>query len=138
MSDTGERIAAAARALIGAPFRLHGRDPRTGLDCVGLVALALRGGGIVADLDGYALRNASIAGLLAQVPPAFLRKVRSPRAAGDILMCRPGPAQHHLLVALDADAVVHAHAGLRRVVCQSGPLPWLIEHHWRARAHIKG
>ena len=134
MSDTGERIAAAARALIGAPFRLHGRDPRTGLDCVGLVALALRGGGIVADLDGYALRNASIAGLLAQVPPASLHVVRDPRAAGDILLCRPGPAQHHLLVALDAHAVVHAHAGLRRVVCQSGPLPWPIEHHWRACA----
>ena len=37
---------------------------------------------------------------------------------GDVLLTRPGPAQHHLLIALGADGFVHAHAGLRRVVCQ--------------------
>ncbi len=35
-------LAAAALNLIGTPFRLHGRDPATGLDCVGLVAEAMR------------------------------------------------------------------------------------------------
>ena len=36
-----EDFARAAEALAGARFRLHGRDRSTGLDCVGLVGLAL-------------------------------------------------------------------------------------------------
>ena len=38
-------LAEAALGLLGVPFRLHGRDPATGLDCVGLVAEALRRAG---------------------------------------------------------------------------------------------
>ena len=38
---SGAAIAAAARALVGVPFRLQGRDPALGLDCVGLVGAAL-------------------------------------------------------------------------------------------------
>lgn len=40
-----ERIVAQARALVGVPFRLHGRRAEHGLDCVGLVALAFRRAG---------------------------------------------------------------------------------------------
>ena len=39
-ADRAAQVVAAARALVGVPFRLHGRD-RDGLDCVGLAALAL-------------------------------------------------------------------------------------------------
>ena len=39
---SGAAIAAAARALVGVPFRLQGRDPALGLDCVGLVGAAMR------------------------------------------------------------------------------------------------
>ena len=38
---TGEALATAAEQLIGIPFRLHGRNPETGLDCVGVVAAAV-------------------------------------------------------------------------------------------------
>lgn len=31
-----DEFADAAEALLGAPFRLGGRDPATGIDCVGL------------------------------------------------------------------------------------------------------
>ena len=34
------RVEAAARALVGVRFRLHGRGATHGLDCVGLVAAA--------------------------------------------------------------------------------------------------
>ena len=34
------RIVAAARAMLGVPFRLHGRS-EAGVDCVGLAVLAL-------------------------------------------------------------------------------------------------
>ena len=33
----GARAFAAARTMVGVPFRAQGRDPRCGLDCVGLV-----------------------------------------------------------------------------------------------------
>ncbi len=39
-ADRATQVVAAARALVGVPFRLHGRD-RDGLDCVGVAALAL-------------------------------------------------------------------------------------------------
>jgi cell wall-associated NlpC family hydrolase len=34
-------LATAAETLVGSRFRLHGRDPETGLDCVGVVAAAM-------------------------------------------------------------------------------------------------
>jgi cell wall-associated NlpC family hydrolase len=59
--SAGERVAAAALALVGTPFRLHGRDPLTGLDCVGLAACALTMAGLTTQPPRrYALRNASI------------------------------------------------------------------------------
>ena len=52
--DIYERISAQALALVGAPFRLHGRSEETGLDCVGLVALAVARSGVrVGALPGY-------------------------------------------------------------------------------------
>lgn len=36
-------LAEAALSLVGTRFRLHGRVAETGLDCVGLVAAAMRG-----------------------------------------------------------------------------------------------
>ena len=54
----GCQLAAAALYLVGAPFRLHGRDPRTGVDCVGLVLLALEGAGLrVPDIPRYTIRQ---------------------------------------------------------------------------------
>ena len=38
---SGAALAAAAESLVGTRFRLHGRDPDTGLDCVGLLAASL-------------------------------------------------------------------------------------------------
>jgi cell wall-associated NlpC family hydrolase len=37
----GDKIVAAARGLIGVPFRLHGRSAAHGLDCIGLATQAL-------------------------------------------------------------------------------------------------
>ena len=60
-----EAFAAAAESLHGAPFRLHGRDAEKGVDCVGLVALALeRCGRAVVAPEGYTLRALSVAPLL--------------------------------------------------------------------------
>ncbi|NCU12457.1 MAG: hypothetical protein GXC70_09960, partial [Sphingomonadaceae bacterium] len=42
-------------------------------------------------------------------------------------------AQFHLAIAAPATGWVHAHAGLRRVVCQPQIPDGRIIHHWRLR-----
>lgn len=129
----GEAVARAAEALVGAPFRLHGRDPRWGLDCIGLVAAALEGAGLPAEPPTrYGLRNRDIGDPDALALRSALRPVRGLPVPGDVLLVRPGPAQVHLLVrARRDDRFVHAHAGLRRVVAMPGPLQWPVIGHWR-------
>ena len=128
---TGADLARAAEALVASPFRLHGRDPATGLDCVGVAGAAFAAcGQPVAEPEGYGLRNRSVDGWLDFAGPAGLVECDSAEP-GDILLVRSGPAQHHLLIALDGERFVHAHAGLRRVVIQPGPLPWSVERRWR-------
>lgn len=124
-----EAFAAAAEALLGAPFRLGGRDPAAGVDCVGLVACAL-GKGIEAP-QGYALRNTCIDCHLAFATRAGFERTTEPFARGDLVLAAPGPAQHHLLVALGRERFIHAHAGLRRVAIHHGPLPWPELARWR-------
>lgn len=47
-------IVRAARALVGAPYHHQGRDPRLGIDCVGLlIAVAREVGAEWHDLEGY-------------------------------------------------------------------------------------
>lgn len=129
---TGADLAAAAETLVGAPFRLQGRDPATGLDCIGVVAAALAlCGRTVPTPEGYGLRNRTITGFLGLAERAGLQPGTEPPAPGDLVLVRPGPGQHHILVTLSGDRFVHAHAGLRRVVIQPGPLPWPIERQWR-------
>lgn len=123
-----DAFAAAAEALLGAPFHLGGRDPATGIDCVGLVAAALGG----ADApSGYCLRNAAIDRHLPFAAQAGFAPAAGAIERGDLVLAVPGPAQHHLLVALGADRFVHANAGLRCVVLHSGPLPWPACARWR-------
>lgn len=133
MTPLPERFAAAAERLVGTPFRLHGRDPEHGLDCVGVVLFALRccgvdGGGFA---PRYGLRNISIADLLPMAAALGLREVEGGRQRGDVLLVRAGPAQQHLLVITGRDRFVHAHAGMRRVVLQHGADGWPPLRHWR-------
>lgn len=132
MSASGQAIASAAAALIGTKFRLHGRDPRYGLDCVGLVACSLAGAGISAAAPAnYALRNADISDALLFAGRAGLALCPHPLQAGDIVLTKPGPAQHHLAIMGRDKQFIHAHAGLRRIVSAPAPLPWPTVLHWR-------
>ena len=110
MSD----IEARARALIGVRFRLHGRDPASGLDCVGLVACAT---GIVAR-TGYPLRGGDPGEIEAALRAAGFARVDTARP-GDVVLLRPGPGQLHMAVRT-ASGLVHADATLRRVVERPG------------------
>jgi cell wall-associated NlpC family hydrolase len=129
---SGAALADAAAALAGSRFRLHGRDPATGLDCVGLLAAALAAIGRPARLPtGYALRACELTGLDGIVAASGFADCADAPSPGDVVLVRPGPAQHHLAIVLRGDRFVHAHAGLRRVVIAPAPLAWPILRRWR-------
>jgi cell wall-associated NlpC family hydrolase len=129
---SGGELARAAERYVGAAFRPHGRDPITGFDCLGLVLMAM------ADIGRpirfplrYALRNRDL-GRFERLPAKFgLAEVEAPFEAGDMLLLETGPAQLHLAIIAGEGGIVHAHAGLRRVVHTPFPVPWPIVRQWR-------
>lgn len=122
-------IIAKARALIGTPFRLHGRDPQTGLDCVGFVACVFDR---VKDAPtGYAMRNARQDQWCTLLDSHCTRRLVGGYQVGDILLFTTGPAQLHLGL-WTGRSLIHAHAGLRRVVETPGPIALPIIGVWQA------
>jgi murein DD-endopeptidase / murein LD-carboxypeptidase len=119
-------IVAAARGCVGARFRLQGRSVATGLDCVGVVALAY---GCASVPGGYALRGADLAGVIAAIEAAGFVRIDAPYPAA-LLLLAPGPYQHHLAILTDR-GFVHADAGLRRVVEVPGLPRWPPVGIWR-------
>jgi hypothetical protein len=130
--DTGAAIAARAVGLVGIPFRLRGRTAESGLDCVGVVAEALAGTGDAFDLPcDYTLRGEYLGRILAFFDRDCFRAIaREQPQPGDILLCRVADRQLHFGI-VSLQGIVHAHAGLQRVVLTPLPLPWLIIGHWR-------
>jgi cell wall-associated NlpC family hydrolase len=125
------RAAAAAQAAVGTRFRWHGRDPATGLDCVGLALVALHAGGFIGTVaEGYALRGGDAARIAAMIDGHGLVRVTGDPAAGDLLLCGTGPGQFHFAIR-SAAGVIHADAMLRRVVARPDPLPWPVIASWR-------
>lgn len=125
-------LAEAAGQFVGTPFRLHGRDPLHGLDCVGLVSAALRAIGREPVVPAaYALRNRDITKLVTLAAANGFEETSEPIKPGDMVLVKPGPAQWHLLIAEYGGGFIHAHAGLRRVVRMPGPLGWPVVRQWR-------
>lgn len=119
-------IVGRARALVGVRFRLHGRDPATGLDCVGVVAAAL---GRNDAPTGYAMRGGTAAGFAGMLQAAGLAPAGEAEA-GDVLLIEAGPRQFHLGIWTGL-GTVHADAGLRRVVETPGWPRWPVVGAWR-------
>nr|WP_277998491.1 peptidoglycan endopeptidase [Sphingomonas liriopis] len=116
-------------ALVGAPFRLHGREAAHGLDCIGVIAAALQAAGWRGEVPtGYALRGGDPAAVAARFDVALARCDGT--VAGDVLLFRVGPGQLHGAVRTAA-GFVHADAGLRRVVERPGAADWPLVGAWR-------
>lgn len=133
---TGQALAAAALTLEGVPWRLHGRDPVHGLDCIGLLSAAMaRAGQPIVLPGGYPLRLTQLDGWLPDPHPLGFVGTTGPILPGDVMLTRPGPAQFHLAIALTGEGRewIHAHAGLRRVV-RSADLAGTPIARWRLTA----
>lgn len=118
--------------LIGSRFRLQGREPATGLDCIGVLAAALRAIGRPTELPRtYHLKTLLPVGIGAIAGACGLQAAVGEIHPGDVLLVRISACQLHLLLALGPSAFVHAHAGLRRVVRHDGELGWPVIARWR-------
>ncbi len=122
-----DAVIARARAHLGVPFRLHGRDPATGLDCVGLVASAT---GVQAGIPtGYALRG-GCSGRISAMIDGFAARRWGAMQPGDAVLMAVGHAQFHLGI-WSGESLIHAHAGLRRVVETPGGPEGAVIAAWR-------
>lgn len=119
------RAIARARSMLGAPFRLHGRDS-SGIDCIGLIGFAFRESGLP---TGYAFRTADAVAVTAPLRDRRF-KPRRKRKPGDVLLLDAGPAQLHLGL-WTGESLIHADANLRRVVETPGLPRWPILSIWR-------
>ena len=129
---SGAALARAAEALVGTKFRLNGRDSATGLDCVGLLAAALTAIGKPAPLPtGYTLKLRNLDHWLPNPAVCGFAITAQPMIAGDVVLLDLGPCQHHLAIIAGTDRFIHAHAGLRRIIVGSGPLPGPVRLQWR-------
>ncbi len=126
----GERIAAAARALVGTRYRPQG-CAAAGVDCAGLVILALAEAGCPLRVEPrseqiYALRLPAREEVEARLGALGLEAIAAGAARpGDIVLTEPAPGRLHFGI-VTAVGVVEAHAGLRRVV----------ERPWHANERI--
>ena len=112
----GARAFAAARAMVGVRFRPQGCDPATGLDCVGLVSAAYAAAGkpLVRPI-GYPMRGWRRERIEAALVAAGFAPVAGKACAGDVALILFDAGQFHLGL-IGPGRLVHAHAGLRRVV----------------------
>lgn len=127
------RIVAAVRACVGVRFRPQGRDAATGLDCAGLACVAAAAAGHpVKALPAYRLDASGLtARLLSGLASTGVRPVAAAAAApGDIALFEVAPDRPHLAILTDT-GLVHAHAGLRRVVEGPADPAWRVVGRYR-------
>jgi len=109
--------------MIGVRFRPQGCDPVTGLDCVGLVWAAYAAAGRrLARPEGYPMRGWDRARVEAGLRAAGFAP------AGDVALIAYAAGQFHLGL-MGEGVMVHAHAGLRRVV--ETPVDGRVGERWR-------
>jgi len=89
-----------------------------GRPAVAVERYRLRGGRVVT-FDGW-MRGAGFAPVAAEAQAL----------PGDLLLCQVSPGQFHLMIT-GHRGLVHAHAGLGRVVLAPPPAPWPVVRRWR-------
>lgn len=130
----GTDYVARARALRGCRFRLQGRDPRHGLDCVGLAVV------VYAIRDDfrrdYRLRGGHLSEMRRALARDFRRISNLARRPGDLLLWSVATDQLHLGTCAGG-SFVHADAGIGRIVETPGEAPWPLIGIFRRRVRIR-
>ena len=122
-----------ALSLLGTRFRAQGRDPRFGLDCLGLAMIAHRIDETMVRHD-YRLRGDHRRELMAGLVRGFRRVPPSQRRAGDLILIRVANDQYHLALRTPAGFV---HADARRGVVETpGAPPWPVVATYRRRVRV--
>jgi cell wall-associated NlpC family hydrolase len=114
MTLTAPSIVQRARSLVGAPFRPQGRDPQSGLDCVGVVLRSFLIPAACVRRD-YRLRGPYFGEVEAALSTWFERKNPTESRAGDVILFALPRDVTHLAVHC-GETFVHADASLCRVV----------------------
>ncbi len=107
------------------PYRLGGRDPATGVDCWGLVRLALRDGwGIEVEAYETGYASEAEAAELVDRERASWREVVGKARPGDLVLFRMGQARRHIGIVTMPGWFLHVSQGMRSRVDRLVDLPW--------------
>lgn len=137
---TGQDLVAAARELIGTPYRHQGRDLR-GLDCVGLWLVLLDRFGLLTRAQFTRANYGRLPGPeLAERCALHCDRLQAPEAGALVLIQWPGePSPAHAGI-VTPDHIVHAHAHAGRVLEHGYREPWIRWTHsvWWFRGVARG
>ena len=126
MKNSQEQMVAAARACIGTKFHHQGRVPGAGLDCIGLIVVAVRAAGMkVDDRQDYG-RRPDGKSLIAALEEHGA-KPAAEIAPGHILVFRYDNQPQHVALATGIDTMIHAFAPAGEVV------ETVIGDYWKRR-----
>jgi cell wall-associated NlpC family hydrolase len=127
MMQIQEKFAQAAQDCLGARFRLQGRDPATGLDCVGLIVWCAQVCGLtVSHQPAYTLTSRPDALLRELEATGFQRQEKLLPTPGDVIVFNMDNALNHVAIAT-RNGMTHADMRFRRVVSHR------IDDVWQAR-----
>ncbi|MDD3182358.1 MAG: NlpC/P60 family protein [Alphaproteobacteria bacterium] len=116
----------SARACLGTPFHHQGRLPQVGLDCIGLIIVALRSVGLaVHDRTDYAQRPDGVSLIAALVAHGAVPVTTV--EAGDVLVFRYDQQPQHVALAVTSERLIHSFAPAGKVVESE------IGAYWRRR-----
>lgn len=143
--DQRDRLVASARAFLGVRFAHQGRNPATGLDCLGLlIATASKAGLTLQGQSPEALDDRHYGvrpdtEYLQRMLGTHLQTVHSPEIGDVLLLTIDGRPQHLALVTDYPVAgelgMIHAYAVARKVVEHRLDEAWRRSIHQVYRAH---
>jgi lipoprotein Spr len=124
VGERAARFVAAARELVGVPYRHAGRN-KHGVDCGGVIILAARRAGLIpADWDVLPYSTIIDVDMILAGLREWCEPVEA-AAAGDILLMRILRRPQHLAIASGEGSIIHCYTAAGRVV--EHPLTV----HWR-------
>lgn len=132
MTSASLHIVERARSLVGVKFRPQGRDPATGLDCVGVLLWTF---GIAPELvrRNYRIRGAHRSEIEETIRRWFAPVDRGQLRPGEVALFTIGASQSHLAITCGG-TLIHADARLRKVVEAPMRAAWALTAAFRSRS----